>query len=155
MKETLVQFSARMEQVEKTCEHTVGRAYQGNSRATFNFDGMECYLESSGYRTTPAKSPLSAIAKAVFIMAVEPRDSWWTDYMVYGRTKAEQVAKHYNGRTQEAYYAEEEGAWFHLVFDTFETLMAFCYDRKTGAFDKQWQISNPAFVDCLGETSPA
>jgi hypothetical protein len=148
MPETLQQFTERLSKAESKAEYVIGRACYGNTRSIFEFDGMVCHLESFGYRCPEPRSKLHSLAKAIWMTAVEPRESWVTDYMIYGKVMAEAVAKYYEATLSEAPYAAESGVWFSLVFDTFEKLCRFLYERKTGAFDKQWQIRNPEYQNC-------
>lgn len=146
--ETLEQFTERMSHVEKEWEHQIGRACYGNSRAGFKFEGQFCYLESSGYSSYD-KLPIPNVAKALMMTLNEPKDYWCTDYMVFGKTRASQVAKHYKATLWEAPYAKVPNKWFHLCFDTFEELMRFVYDRHIGMFEITWGKEKVEYENCF------
>jgi hypothetical protein len=146
--ETLEQFSERMSHVEKTWEHQVGPRYAGNSRAQFVFEGQYCYLESTGF-VSYNKLPIPNVAKALLMTINTPSDYWWTDYMVFGKTRADEVAKAYNATLWEAPYAKVPNKWFHLQFQTFEDLMRFVYDRHIGVFEATWGQEKMVYENCF------
>ena len=142
--ETLEQFAERMSAVEMDKQYVVGRACYGHTRSIFMFEGQCCHLESSGYRTTPEKSPLLPIVKALFIMGAEPKDEWHTQWCASGEERAKRISKHYGGTYDEAPYTDEP--WFYLRFSEFESLMEFVYDRHTGEFEKLFGNLEDQFV---------
>lgn len=152
-KETLAEYSERMSKVEKKEELVIGRASAGNSRAIFHFDNQVYFLESFGY-STYSQGGISDIAKTFRMAFVEPHDRWVSTYMSYGKTRATKIAKHYHARIEEAPYAEEDNKWFYYVFDTFEDMIKFSYDRYTGAFEKLWGTEKRAFICCFGDQTP-
>ena len=155
--ETLAEFTERMSKVPKETEFHIGRAVYGNSRAIFYFEKQVCYLESRGYSTYKRPNSLSQIpdtVRAFLIVSTPPSDSWWTDYMSYGKRRAKKIAKYYSGDVQEAPYAEEDGKWFNYFFKDFEHLMQFVYDRYTGKFEELWGKEPTKYVQCFGDQTP-
>jgi len=146
--ETLEQFTERMSHVEKTWERVIGRSTSGNSRAEFVFEGQYCYLESMGY-VSYGKLPIPNVAKALLMTLNKPSDYWWTDYMVFGKVRADKIANHYHATLWEAPYAKVENKWFHLCFDTFEELMRFVYDRHIGMFEVTWGKEKAVYENCF------
>jgi hypothetical protein len=151
--ETLAQFTDRMSKVEKETEFYVGPSYKGHSRAIFYFERQVVYLESSGY-TNYDKVNIPVAGKALLMTLNEPKDHWWTDYMSFGKMRARKIAKHYKAKIREAPYAEVENKWFYYVFQTFEDLMQFVYDRFTGKFEELWGKEPQPYIQCYGDQTP-
>ena len=147
-KETLEQFTERMSKVAKEEEFHIGNAMRGNSRAVFKFEGQYCYLESRGYSSYPT---LPNPARAVLMTLRTPSDYWWTDYMSYGKRRANKIAKHYNATVNEAPYAKEDNKWFYYVFQEFEDMMRLVHDRHTGKFIELHGKEPTLYVDCINE----
>jgi hypothetical protein len=122
---TLAEFTEKMSHVEKEEELIVGSRHSGYSRAVFKFEGQYCYLESNGYATY---KNIPEIGRAILMAFNEPSDYWWTDYMSYGKRRAETIAKYYNATISEAPYAKESDKWFHYCFNEFEDLIKLVYD---------------------------
>jgi hypothetical protein len=153
-------FIDAMSKVEKTEEFQVGPAFQGSSRAMFTFAGSICFLESRGYsripsNLSPSSQKVAGMALAVRAVFNPPSDAWWTDYMVYGKCKAQKVAKHYGATLWEAMYAQEERKWFHLWFEDgeagegFGKLMQFVWDRKHKVFEAEFGLNTKPYIDCI------
>lgn len=149
--ETLEEYTERMSHVEGDEPRVIGRACYGNYRTVFKFENQVALMESRNYRTcvnSRGKPPIAA--QIMFMLQAEPKDVWISDYMIYGKNKAEKVAKHYNAKLAEAPYADEEGAWFSLVFEEFEALMKFFYERKNGVYVDKFGNNKQKFVACEG-----
>jgi hypothetical protein len=147
-------FVKEMSGVEKTDEVVFGRISSGNSRATFNFQGCVAYLESFGFPRFQMKT-LAQTVSAAF----RPCSSRWiTDYMVHGKTRAEEIAKAYGAIIEETPYALHANKWFHFVFPEdndgkgFDKLMLWVYDRLNGEFEKKFGKETIEFKSCFGET---
>jgi len=136
--ETLEQFSARMGEVEKDDELSVGNPHRGHSRAVFKFEGQYCYLEQIGYSTFGGLGWSSTMRAIKTALAPEPRDYWWTSFEEFGKERCERIAKHYGGRINETPYGED--GWFYFSFhepeDGFDALMRLVFDRHTGEYEK-------------------
>jgi len=130
MTETLEQFSERLSHVEKREEFQVGPRHRGHSRAVFVFDGMWCYLESTGYKRLDAVWHVPTPAKLFNMIFSEPKDSWWTNCGVFGKDNAERIAARFNGTVDEAPYGPDDFWLFY--FKEFEDLTRFLYARKNG-----------------------
>ena len=153
--ETLEKFTKRMSQVAKEEELCIGSQYRGHSRAVFKFENQYCYLEQIGYKSFPARSNIPKVAQALIMtFGEEPSDYWWTDYMSYGKERAELIALHYGATIEEAPYAMEVNTWFYYVFDKFEDLMRFVYDRHTGKFIELWGKEPILYRSCIGDGEP-
>jgi len=152
MNETFEQFCDRMSKVEKKEEFVVGRAYQGNSRAIFDFEGQCCWLESFGYRTLP-KDQMTTYTPAQMMWAISgtPSDQWIHSHLFYTKDRAKRMMKEYRAkRFDEDPYPREEGVWFFLVFAEFEDLMRLVWDIHTGAFKEKWGDEAKEYESCIG-----
>jgi len=149
MKETLQQFTERMSKVHKEDEVHIGPRGAGHSRATFKFEGQYCYLESYGFSTFEILSNL--MARAAKMAVSKPDHHWWTDYMSYGKRRANKIAKYYNAELWEAPYARESGKWFCYTFKEFEDLMRFVFDRHTGTFIKTHGKEPTPYISCFDD----
>ena len=137
--ETFERFCERMGKVEKKEEFVIGRELSGDSRAVFDFEGHQCFLESFGYRVIP-KSRMRqgnvTPAEMLWVASSEPSESWVHGEWVKGKKAAEALAKRYGGRAcPDEYHEDDQDAWY-LRFDGddgFEKLMKLLYDCKTGA----------------------
>lgn len=136
--ETLAQFTERMSKVESIETLIIGRASSGNTRTIYSFEGQKCYLESCGYIIDNRKG-IPSVAKAVrMAFASEPKDFWSHHKCFYGKNRAAAIAKVYNASIERAPYQEDKHQWHYLMFNTFEDLMRFVYDTKTGQILKQF-----------------
>jgi len=142
MNETFEQFCDRMGKVEKTDEFIVGRAHEGNSRATFDFEGHHCCLESWGYRHIPdihkRKSYITP-AEMIWVASAEPHDEWVLCDWVRGKSDAWKLANQYGGKAcPDEYHEDDQDAWYLRFFgeDGFEKLMKVIYDYKNGLLPK-------------------
>ena len=111
--------------------------HRGHSRAFFNFDGVNCYLDCAGY-CDYSKSGCSDMAKA-FMYAFrkpEPND-WWSvgDYSVKDEKLAKKIAKDYHGNYEHEPYSEDN-EWFYFTFLDFINMIRFVYDLKNGTIER-------------------
>lgn len=157
--ETLQEFTERMSRVEKKEEFSIGRPCQGNSRAIFEFEGEHCLLESFNYYRSTAQDReiLPPVFFAIQAVAHPPRDRWINCRLIYGKARAEKMAKYY-GQAGESYieedpYPREEGVWFALVFAEFEDMMRMVYDVFTGKFKALWGEESKTYESCIGYLS--
>ena len=139
MSETFEQFCERMGKVEKKEECFIGQVSSGNSRAVFEFEGHQCFLESLGFRTIPSSRKLQGNitpAEMLWVASGKPSESWVYGEWVKGRKAAEVLAKRYGGRAcPDEYHEDDQDAWY-VRFDGddgFEKLMRMLYDYRTGA----------------------
>ena len=152
VKETLEQFTERISHVEKDKELQVGRAYQGNTRAIFNFEGQWCHLESWGYRTLPPNmgQPYTP-AQMYYVATAKPTDRWMHCKLIYTKKRAELIRKHYGAdHIEEDPYPREPGVWFYLIFREFEHLMRMVYDIHTGKFKELWGENEKRYENIWG-----
>jgi hypothetical protein len=123
--ESLAEFTERMSNVEKTDEVVVGAWHAGHTRAIFNFEGQHCRFDSI--------FPSNWLKKS--------QCWWWTSFEVIGEAIAKFIADQYGGTIEETFYGEP--GTYHFVFDEFEKLMRFVYDRYTGEFEKRYGYGKP------------
>ena len=77
-------------ETEKTGELVIGAWHRGHSRAVYEFRGQVVYCDSTcSYpaRSFEALRGLPPLARALFLLGQEPRDTWWTDYCMAGRQR--------------------------------------------------------------------
>ena len=126
--ETLEQFTERLSKTEKRREFVIGQARRGCSRAVFAFDGMWCYLESTGYSTYSTLPNM--VVRAVSMAFKPPTDYWWTNCGVFGKDNAKRIAARFNGTIDESPYGPDDFWLFN--FKEFQDLTKFLYARKNG-----------------------
>lgn len=151
--ETLAEFTERMSKVEKVDEFQVGRAHQGWSRATFEFEKQWCFVDQIGYRTLPPNRGRPYTPAQMYYVASgpEPKDRWTHCHLLYTKERAEKLMKHYGAlHYEEDPYPREEGVWFALVFGSFEDLMKMVYDIYTGKFTELWGENAKRYESCFG-----
>ena len=149
--ETLEAFTHRMSEVEFKDQFIVGRAYQGNTRSIYNFEGQQCLLESCDFRNLGDLKRPATPAQMYYVACANPHDYWDLCQLIYGKGRAKKIAKHYGAfDIYEAPYAKEEVKWFTLLFREFEDLMKMVYDIHTGKYFELWgQEEKKEYVNCF------
>lgn len=147
--ETIEEFTERMSKVEFKKQYQVGRAYQGDTREVYEYEGQMCLLECRGYRTAPKNGTVTP-AMMYYVACSDPSDYWDHCQLIYGKERANKIAKYYGAKNiDEAPYAQEEGKWFSILFNEFEDLMKMVYDIHTGKWLELWGKEAKEYVNCF------
>jgi len=123
-------------ETEKTEELVIGAWHRGHSRAVYEFRGQVVYCDSTcSYpaRSVEALRGLPPLARALIMLTQAPHDTWWTDFCMAGRQRAEGIAREFGGGVMAAPYAPEDSWCF--VFDTVERIVAFMHAREAGVVE--------------------
>lgn len=144
MNETFDQFCDRMSTVDKTNEFVVGRAYSGNRRVTFEFEGHHCCLEIYGLRIIPDLHKRRACitpAEMMWVASAKPSEEEWvlSDW-INGKSNARKLAKQYGAKAcPDEYHEDDMDAWYLRFYgeNGFKKMLKVIWDYKKGVLPKE------------------